>query len=90
MLPTEVKFPVGAIVVLPPEIERVVPAVNAPAPAYEVLGEIEIDVLAFTALAKEMFPPVEVMETEPPVEFTVAFVAVETCPEPESVMLPLA
>ena len=33
MLSTEVKFPVGSIVVLPPEIERVVPAVKAPAPA---------------------------------------------------------
>jgi hypothetical protein len=90
MLPTEVKFPVGSTVVLPPEIERVVPAVNAPAPAYEVLGEIVIEVAASTGLAKEMFAPVEVIVTEPPVDLTFALVAVETCPEPESVTLPLA
>jgi hypothetical protein len=47
-------------------------------------------VLALTALAKAMFAPLEVIDTDPPVELTVAFVAVETCPEPESVMLPLA
>jgi hypothetical protein len=89
MFPTEVRFPVGATVV-PPEIDNVVPAVSAPTPAYAVEGEIAIDVLAFTVLAKAMFAPVEVMDTEPPVELTVAFVAVETCPEPERVTLPLA
>jgi hypothetical protein len=89
MFPTEVRFPVGATVV-PPEIDNVVPAVSAPTPAYVVEGEIEIDVLALTALAKAMFAPVEVIAIEPPVEVTVAFVAVETCPEPERVTLPLA
>ena len=46
--------------------------------------------LALTVFARAMFAPVEVIETDPPVELTVAFVAVETCPEPERVMFPLA
>ena len=49
-----------------------------------------IDVDASTALAKEIFAPVEVMATEPAVDFTVAFVAVEIWPEPERVMFPVA
>jgi hypothetical protein len=49
-----------------------------------VLPEIERVVPALTALAKDTLDPEEVIPTDPADEVTVAFVAVDTAPEPDS------
>jgi hypothetical protein len=69
------RFPVGTDVVAP-VIERVVPAVNAPAPLYAPAREISMEVFAFTGLPRVTKPPVEVISTDPAEDVIAALVAV--------------
>ena len=64
MFPTELRFPVGSTVV-PPEIVRVVPALNAPAPEYVVAGVIVIAVADVTFAAADTEPVEAVTLTDP-------------------------
>jgi hypothetical protein len=82
MLPTELRFPVGATLV-PPDIESVVPADSAAAPEYAPDGEMVSEELEVTFFARVTVLPVDVSETEPPVDSIVPLVAFDSAPEPE-------